>query len=251
MNRQSLEVVELCDLCKQKWKVWPKIFFSLLQDAAQNAISETTMEQEQPAYGQDDMDTMKPKKTVAAKGAVRRRRAAKPPPPSRSRNTNKGNVSSPSTNHGTDTTGSVTILPPPCKDQPCEPSSPELTLRQNGSFHQNTFGYTYQQKVEVLNINGHWYSATLVEIDGSKIKVRYEGWHDQDEWILMGSRRLRTTETSDDKRSPNNCDFTLDGAYGTDNDDDGDDASSTMSDFIKGIAKNKLLEMVDSMNSYA
>lgn len=240
MNRQSLDIIELCEQCKKKWKVWPKIFFSLLQDSAQDTISETTMEQEQQPM--DTMETAMPptpnhsftdKKTTTAKGAVRRRRTANPPPPTRSRNTHKLNASSPSTNHSTDVTDGATPITatilPPHEDQLCDKTT-ESTL----TFHQNTFGYTYQQKVQVLNINGHWYSATLVEIDGSKIKVRYEDWDDQDEWILLGSRRLRTTAANDDKQGPGVRDSAIDGDDGTDNDDDGDDASSTMSDYLKG-----------------
>ncbi|KAL0083613.1 hypothetical protein J3Q64DRAFT_1748409 [Phycomyces blakesleeanus] len=47
------------------------------------------------------------------------------------------------------------------------------------------------QKVKVLNINGHWYRGILTMMYGSKVKVHYLDWDDQEEWIVMGSRRLR------------------------------------------------------------
>ncbi|KAI8339815.1 hypothetical protein BD560DRAFT_412468 [Blakeslea trispora] len=58
-------------------------------------------------------------------------------------------------------------------------------------FYPNPYGLTHKQKVEVLNINGNWYSGTLEMMEKGKVKVRYDDWNDQEEWIVMGSKRLR------------------------------------------------------------
>jgi hypothetical protein len=60
---------------------------------------------------------------------------------------------------------------------------------ENG-FYPNPYGYVHLQVVEVLNINGIWYRGTLEKMDKGKVKVKYSDWDDQ-EWIIMGSRRLR------------------------------------------------------------
>ncbi|KAI8366507.1 hypothetical protein EDC96DRAFT_442841 [Choanephora cucurbitarum] len=58
-------------------------------------------------------------------------------------------------------------------------------------FYPNPYGLTHKQKVEVLNINGNWYSGTLEVMEKGKVKVKYDDWDDQEEWIVMGSKRLR------------------------------------------------------------
>lgn len=60
-------------------------------------------------------------------------------------------------------------------------------------FYPNTHGFVYGQNVDVLNINGYWYPGTLQMMDKGKVKVKYDDWDDQEEWIIMGSRRLRTS----------------------------------------------------------
>lgn len=57
-------------------------------------------------------------------------------------------------------------------------------------FQPNTFNYHYLQSVEVLNINGCWYSGILMEMNSGKVKVKYTDWKEH-EWIIIGSRRLR------------------------------------------------------------
>ncbi|KAL0094282.1 hypothetical protein F4703DRAFT_1009239 [Phycomyces blakesleeanus] len=64
-------------------------------------------------------------------------------------------------------------------------------LVDEAGFHPNPHGFTNMQKVKVLNINGHWYRGILTMMYGSKVKVHYLDWDDQEEWIVMGSRRLR------------------------------------------------------------
>ncbi|KAI9313150.1 hypothetical protein BX666DRAFT_1980104 [Dichotomocladium elegans] len=58
-------------------------------------------------------------------------------------------------------------------------------------FRPNPHGFCHLQAVEVLNINGHWYPGELTQMKGTKVKVSYTDWKDQEEWIIMGSRRLR------------------------------------------------------------
>ncbi|KAI9265087.1 hypothetical protein BDA99DRAFT_507676 [Phascolomyces articulosus] len=65
-------------------------------------------------------------------------------------------------------------------------------------FHPNPHGYIRNQKVEVLNINGHWYRGVLTMMQSSKVKVKYADWQDQEEWINMGSRRIRIYHADDD-----------------------------------------------------
>ncbi|KAI8997788.1 hypothetical protein BDB01DRAFT_714441 [Pilobolus umbonatus] len=65
-------------------------------------------------------------------------------------------------------------------------------------FRPNPYNFKYKQIVEVLNINGHWYRGVLERMDQGKVKVRYSDWDNQEEWIIMGSRRLRVVEQKDD-----------------------------------------------------
>lgn len=58
-------------------------------------------------------------------------------------------------------------------------------------FYPNPYGFAYQKNVEVLNINGHWYRGSLQLMDKGKVKVKYSDWDEQEEWIIMGSKRLR------------------------------------------------------------
>lgn len=64
-------------------------------------------------------------------------------------------------------------------------------------FYPNPYGFAYLKNVEVLNINGHWYRGSLQMMDKGKVKVRYSDWDEQEEWIIMGSRRLRLLSSED------------------------------------------------------
>ncbi|KAI7883175.1 hypothetical protein K492DRAFT_235544 [Lichtheimia hyalospora FSU 10163] len=59
-------------------------------------------------------------------------------------------------------------------------------------FHPNPHGFIRMQQVEVLNFNGHWYRGVLTMMNANRVKVEYIDWQDQEEWIIMSSRRLRT-----------------------------------------------------------
>ncbi|KAI9256415.1 hypothetical protein EDC94DRAFT_523179 [Helicostylum pulchrum] len=68
-------------------------------------------------------------------------------------------------------------------------------------FYPNIHGFIHRQNVEVLNINGYWYPGTLDMMDKGKVKVKYDDWDDQEEWIIMGSRRLRAASPQSDSPS--------------------------------------------------
>ncbi|KAI8090612.1 hypothetical protein BDF21DRAFT_460039 [Thamnidium elegans] len=68
-------------------------------------------------------------------------------------------------------------------------------------FYPNIHGFVHRQNVEVLNINGYWYPGTLEMMDKGKVKVKYNDWDDQEEWIIMGSRRLRAASPQTDSPS--------------------------------------------------
>jgi hypothetical protein len=71
----------------------------------------------------------------------------------------------------------------------------------NCIFAPNPRGLVHKQIVEVLNINGHWYRGTLELMDKSKVKVKYIDWDDQEEWVIIGSKRLRTIQSEDKESS--------------------------------------------------
>lgn len=68
-------------------------------------------------------------------------------------------------------------------------------------FYPNIHGFVHRQNVEVLNINGYWYPGTLDMMNKGKVKVKYDDWDDQEEWIIMGSRRLRDASPRSDSPS--------------------------------------------------
>jgi hypothetical protein len=66
-------------------------------------------------------------------------------------------------------------------------------------FYPNPHGFIRHQRVEVLNINGHWYRGTLEMMKSGKVMVQYDDWDDQ-EWIIMESRRLRALSKEDEEQ---------------------------------------------------
>jgi hypothetical protein len=62
--------------------------------------------------------------------------------------------------------------------------------------------YSYQCRVEVLNVKKFWEPGNLVAMDKNRVKVRFNGWDEEsDEWITMGSRRLRVMTQVDEENS--------------------------------------------------
>ncbi|CAG8513378.1 15734_t:CDS:10 [Funneliformis caledonium] len=53
-------------------------------------------------------------------------------------------------------------------------------------------GYSINQRVKVLNVDSIWYPGTIIAIDKTKVRVRFDGWDAKyDEWVSKDSRRLR------------------------------------------------------------
>ncbi|CAI2163962.1 8925_t:CDS:10 [Funneliformis geosporum] len=53
-------------------------------------------------------------------------------------------------------------------------------------------GYSANQRVKVLNVDSIWYPGTIIAIDKTKVRVRFDGWDAKyDEWVSKDSRRLR------------------------------------------------------------
>ncbi|GES77634.1 methyltransferase domain-containing protein [Rhizophagus clarus] len=53
-------------------------------------------------------------------------------------------------------------------------------------------GYSMNQRVKVLNVDSIWYPGTIIAMDKTKVRVRYDGWDAKyDEWVPNDSRRLR------------------------------------------------------------
>jgi hypothetical protein len=60
------------------------------------------------------------------------------------------------------------------------------------------------QQVEV-NYNGHWYKSTILQVNGDKYKVHYDGYPSSDDtWVLRSFIRVLNTDGEPEKV---NCDF--------------------------------------------
>lgn len=63
-----------------------------------------------------------------------------------------------------------------------------------------SISYHYHCKVEVLNVKKFWESAHLVAMNKTRVRVRFDGWDEEyDEWIAIGSRRLRVVTNTDEE----------------------------------------------------
>ena len=72
-------------------------------------------------------------------------------------------------------------------------------LKDENGFTPNPYGYTNNRAVEVLNTRSgktkFWECGKLVAMRPGQVRVHYEGWADiYDEWIMVGSRRIRIAE---------------------------------------------------------
>ncbi|ORX49517.1 hypothetical protein DM01DRAFT_1409486 [Hesseltinella vesiculosa] len=185
LDRSPLDPVDLCLACQTPWQVWPRIFFSSLQEHG-SPISPVV----QPAPATTPTSTRKEKVV----------------PPTQSRQ-------------------AIAIA----KDQ-----TPSKTHQPPASDHSYTFG----QAVQVLNINGHWYPASLVNIDGHKVKVHYQDWDDQDEWIIIGSQRLRPAPVTDTPAKPNDLESPSRAVQAPDLSDDDDGLSDFLDEQDSFVAGN-------------
>ncbi|KAG1471652.1 hypothetical protein G6F56_002000 [Rhizopus delemar] len=74
-------------------------------------------------------------------------------------------------------------------------------LQDENGFVPNPYNYTFNQPVEVLNTRSgkiqFWECGRLVAMRQGQVKVHYDGWDTAyDEWIMLGSRRIRLTSES-------------------------------------------------------
>ncbi|KAI8379148.1 uncharacterized protein BYT42DRAFT_593398 [Radiomyces spectabilis] len=226
-DRQPFDIVPMCQKCKREWAIYSKVFLSDLKEQShENKRRKRTPPKEKvkarvkptefvpstncsaytcnPTAKPSPMTIRKNLSTVRRTRPVKRSKAI---PPTKSRNsrttdkrmaqkqlrakvtrksqkTSKSNVK--------DTKQYESIL----KDDTSLTGIEEATDRDLG-FHSNIHGFTYQQQVEVLNINGHWYRGVLTMMHEGKVKVSYLDWDNQHEWIIMGSQRLRPISSED------------------------------------------------------
>lgn len=73
-------------------------------------------------------------------------------------------------------------------------------LKDKNGFTPNPYGYTNGLAVEVLNTRSgktkFWECGKLVAMRPGHVRVHYEGWADiYDEWIMVGSRRIRVSNS--------------------------------------------------------
>lgn len=79
-------------------------------------------------------------------------------------------------------------------------------LKDKNGFTPNPYGYKDKQLVEILNTRSgkskFWERGTLVAMRPGQVKVHYEGWTDDyDEWLMVGSRRIRITSEDEVENS--------------------------------------------------
>ncbi|KAL9554525.1 hypothetical protein MBANPS3_002775 [Mucor bainieri] len=72
-------------------------------------------------------------------------------------------------------------------------------LKDANGFIPNPFGYAKNQAVQILDTkygkSKTWYNGTLVKMRPGYVKVHYNQWPETyDEWIMVGSRRIRISE---------------------------------------------------------
>lgn len=94
-------------------------------------------------------------------------------------------------------------------------------LKDEHGFAPNPYGYAYNQPVEILNTRTaktkFWDRGRLIAMRPGEVKVRYDGWGEiYDEWLKVGSRRIRLVSSEDNNESPlhsdNNNNVTGEGA---------------------------------------
>lgn len=87
-------------------------------------------------------------------------------------------------------------------------------LQDEHGFLPNPYGYTHNLAVEVLNTrtarSKFWDRGHLVEMRPGQVKVRYDGWSEvYDEWIKVGSRRIRILDDASQAASASDLDATM------------------------------------------
>lgn len=83
-------------------------------------------------------------------------------------------------------------------------------LKDKNGFTPNPYGYTNGLAVEILNTRSgktkFWECGKLVAMRPGHVRVHYEGWADiYDEWIMVGSRRIRVSNNVESEESSKTC----------------------------------------------
>ncbi|KAI7896252.1 uncharacterized protein EV154DRAFT_411870 [Mucor mucedo] len=192
-NRQPLEPGSSCTRCSLQWQCLIQKLITAMSEAPVATVKKKYKKQSKITIGRNVKEHQLADDAVSVQGTISSnkkvitpkkasRKYTKPViPPTKSRHSQKTNFKmSHFTTGAFMTRKTVRTLADP----------------EHG-FYPNTHGFVYGQNVEVLNINGYWYPGTLQMMDKGKVKVVYDDWDDQDEWIIMGSRRLRVSTQND------------------------------------------------------
>lgn len=198
-QQNAFEPTLMCDGCKTKWvfrtvSLINKIAGAAMHQRRRRPASRPPKEKQSKVLGQhkakmSNSSTAKRRATTSISGTRRKaktqqHREQKLPPPTKSR---ASKAIQKKTNSGKKkkdefvTTGAFMT----------RNTAKQLADPEHG-FHPNPHGFTRMQQVEVLNFNGHWYRGVLTMMNANRVKVEYIDWQDQEEWIIMSSRRLRT-----------------------------------------------------------
>ncbi|KAI8061150.1 hypothetical protein BC940DRAFT_336987 [Gongronella butleri] len=205
LDRAALDLLPLCAACLDPWQTWPKIVFSRIQERAMAAKNSVDSPSSAPAVTLSDTPLPNDNNTSNAPLVKRKR---------------PNTASSSSTTCATTSSRKKKIVPPKqsrgarrasasARATPKKKKVAPSDIAPQPTFAANAYHYTFGQPIEVLNINGHWYTATLVDCDDIKVKVHYKDWHDQDEWINMGSKRLRDPTTQSTTTEPEEIDVQM------------------------------------------
>ncbi|CEJ00195.1 hypothetical protein RMCBS344292_14260 [Rhizopus microsporus] len=169
-DRDPMDAAHCCSTCTDQWKT---LLGDLLEKIQSLAVNASAGKKKRVKLDKSIQEQPSTKKEKQPQQRTRGKKSVIPPTQSRhSQSTNKKMETFVSTGAFMTRKTAETLADP-----------------ENG-FYPNPYGYAHLQVVEVLNINGIWYRGTLEKMDKGKVKVKYSDWDDQ-EWIIMGSRRLR------------------------------------------------------------
>lgn len=191
-QQNALETRLMCDGCKDKWVFQTVSLINGIAGAAMQRRKRPTrppkekqnkvFRQQKEKMSNSTVRTSTPASGTRRKGKIQQHREQNLPPPTKSRASKV--IQKKSSGKKKDafvTTGAFMT----------RNTAKQLADPEHG-FHPNPHGFTRMQQVEVLNFNGHWYRGVLTEMNANRVKVEYIDWQDQEEWIIMSSRRLRT-----------------------------------------------------------
>ncbi|KAI8875798.1 hypothetical protein K501DRAFT_327341 [Backusella circina FSU 941] len=207
-DKKPLDISNLCLSCQNKWSdtlsnVFRKFEFAVLTQTCKEVTEKPKSKKvkvtnDNKKASVEKNDVLHKEKTGGEKLLPQKLKKSPPAigiPPTKSNYTRKTNKKM--------ATGSSKKNDIPKKTnataKPIVVATPETNDDDDPPFGfcSNPRGLVYKQVVEVLNINGHWYRGTLELMDKRKVKVKYIDWDDQEEWVIIGSKRLRTIQLED------------------------------------------------------